>query len=231
MAVTIVTQTFVRNKDLSCYVFSMTGLRERKKEQTRRHIADTARRLFAERGFERVTVAEVARAAEVSDQTVFNYFPTKEDLVYWRLGSFEEELLAAVRDRAAGESALAAFRRFLLAQRGLLGEYDPAALEQLTAFTRMIDASPALQAREAQILNGYTRSLAALLAEQTGAEPGGLEPVVVANALVGVHRSLIGYTRARILAGDHGPELGREVEQLAERAFALLEDGLARYGA
>ena len=111
-------------------------------------------------------MAEVARAADVSEQTVFNYFPTKEDLVYWRLGSFEEELLAGVRDRAAGESALAAFRRFLLAQRGLLGEHDPAALEQLTAFTRMIDASPALQAREAQILNGYTRSLAALLAER-----------------------------------------------------------------
>ncbi len=135
----------------------MTGLRERKKQQTREHIAEAARALFTARGFAKVTVAEVARAADVSEQTVFNYFPTKEDLVYWRLGSFEEELLAAVRDRAAGESALAAFRRFLMAQRGLLGEYDPAAVEQLTAFTRMIDASPALQVREAQILNGYTR--------------------------------------------------------------------------
>src|ERR671929_2130349 len=97
------------------------GLRERKKQQTRQLIADTARRLFAERGFEQVTVAEVARAADVSEQTVFNYFPTKEDLVYWRLGSFEEELLATIRERQSGESALAAFRRFLLAQRGLLG--------------------------------------------------------------------------------------------------------------
>src|SRR5882724_5969692 len=94
------------------------GLRERKKQQTRQLIAETARRLFTERGFERVTVAEVARAAEVSEQTVFNYFATKEDLVYWRLGSFEEELLATVREREPGESALAAFRRFLLAQRG-----------------------------------------------------------------------------------------------------------------
>src|SRR5215207_9650582 len=208
----------------------MTGLRERKKEQTRRHIADTARQLFAARGFERVTVAEVARAAEVSDQTVLNYFPTKEDLVYWRLGSFEEELLAAVRDRAPGESALAAFRRFLFAQRGLLGEHEPDAVEQLTAFTRMIAESAALQAREAQILNGYTRSLAALLAEQSGAAPGELEPVVVANALVGVHRALIGYTRARILAGERGPALARDVERRADRAFALLEHGLGGYG-
>jgi AcrR family transcriptional regulator len=73
------------------------GLRERKKQRTRELIAETARRLFGERGFDRVTVAEVARAAEVSEQTVFNYFPTKEDLVYFRLESFEEELLRTVR--------------------------------------------------------------------------------------------------------------------------------------
>src|SRR5213596_1868265 len=95
------------------------GLRERKKERTRELIAETARRLFAEEGFDRVTVAEVAQAAEVSQQTVFNYFPSKEDLVYWRLESFEEELLATIRDRAPGESALTAFGRVLLAQRGL----------------------------------------------------------------------------------------------------------------
>ena len=68
------------------------GLRERKKQRTRELIAETARRLFAARGFERVTIAEVAREADVSEQTVFNYFPTKEDLVYWRFEGFEDEL-------------------------------------------------------------------------------------------------------------------------------------------
>ena len=85
------------------------GLRERKKQQTRQLIAETARRLFGERGFERVTVAEIARAAEVSEQTVFNYFPTKEDLVYWRLQSFEDELLRddpRARARRAGARRL-----------------------------------------------------------------------------------------------------------------------------
>jgi AcrR family transcriptional regulator len=202
------------------------GLRERKKQQTRGLIAETARRLFAERGFEQVTVADVARAAEVSTQTVFNYFPTKEDLVYWRLGSFEEDLVTAIRERPAGEPALHAFKRFLLSQDGLLGKHDPAAREQLTALTRMIDGSPALQVREAQILAGYTATLAALLAEETGAREGDLEPVVAANALVGVHRALIAYARRRNLAGDHDPKLQREVRAQAERAFALLDGGL-----
>src|SRR5947209_13197856 len=100
------------------------GLRERKKQRTRQLIAESARRLFAERGFEAVPVTGIARAAEVSEATVFNYFPTKEDLVYWRLGTFEDELLATIRDRDTGESALSAFRRFILAQRGLLGQFD-----------------------------------------------------------------------------------------------------------
>src|ERR671930_2380372 len=96
------------------------GLRERKKQQTRQLIADTARRLFAERGFEAVTVAEVARAADVSEATVFNYFPTKEDLFYSGMEAFEEELLSTIRRREPGESVLGAFGRFVMEPRGLL---------------------------------------------------------------------------------------------------------------
>ena len=209
----------------------MTGLRERKKQQTREQIAEAARRLFAERGFEKVRVAEVARAADVSEQTVFNYFPTKEDLVYWRLGSFEDELLATIRDRPPGEPALAAFRRFVLAQRGLLGEHDPDARAQLLAFTRMIVESPALRAREAQILFGYTASLTTLLAEESGVEPGDIRPAVAANAMMGVHRALIEYVRGRVVAGEFGPELAAAVRAEAERAFDLVADGLGGYAA
>src|SRR5436853_609935 len=72
------------------------GLRERKKRKTRESIANAAARLFTERGFEVVTVAEVARAAEVSEQTVFNYFPTKEDLVFDRDAEVEESLVRLV---------------------------------------------------------------------------------------------------------------------------------------
>ena len=108
-----------------------------------------------------MTVAEIARAADVSTQTVFNYFPTKEDLVYWRLESFEEELLATIRDRAPGESVLAAFGRFVRAPRGMLGDYDAEAREALAALTRMIVESPSLLAREQQIFAGYTALAAA----------------------------------------------------------------------
>jgi AcrR family transcriptional regulator len=205
------------------------GLRERKKRQTRQVIAETARHLFGERGFDRVTVAEIARAAEVSEQTVFNYFPTKEDLVYWRLQSFEDELVATIREREPSESALAAFRRFLLAQRGLLGKQDPKAREELAGLTRMITESPALLAREQQIFAGYTATLAALLAEETAADAADLRPTVAANAMMGVHRALVAYARRRVVEGVRHPKLAAEVRARAEEALVLLDAGLEDY--
>jgi AcrR family transcriptional regulator len=205
------------------------GLRERKKQQTRQLIAETARALFAERGFEQVTVAQVARAAEVSQQTVFNYFPTKEDLVFWRLGAFEEELLATIRDRDPGESALAAFHRFLFAQRGLLGSPDPGAQEMLAALARTIAESPALRAREQQIFSGFTDALAALLAAETGAGDGDVRPWVAANAIIGVHRAVVAHARRRVIDGARYPKLAAEVRACAEEAVALVEEGLGAF--
>jgi AcrR family transcriptional regulator len=207
-----------------------TGLRERKKERTRGLIANTARRLFAERGFEAVTVAEVAREADVSQATVFNYFPTKEDLFYSGLEAFEEELLSAIRDREPGESVIAAFRRFILTPRGLVAEKDPTAADRHARAMRVITESPALLAREQQILSGYTDALAELLAEETGARDGSIEPWVVANALIGVHRSLIGFVRRELTAGTRNPKLSRRMLAEGRRALATLEQGLGDYG-
>jgi len=165
----------------------------------------------------------------VSSQTVFNYFPTKEDLFFWRLGAFEEDMLAAVRDRPAGESAVAAYRRFLVGQPGLLGRRDPQSREQLAALNRTIFESPSLRAREEQILAGYTRSLAALLAEEAGAPADDIGARVAATAMMGVHRALIDYTRRRVLEGKLGPRLPRDVRARADEAFALLESGLRDY--
>src|SRR5215211_558114 len=211
------------------------GLRERKKQRTRQLIADTARRLFAERGFEQVTVAEIAREAEVAQATVFNYFPTKEDLFYSRLEAFEEQLLAAIRERPPGESVLSAFAMFLMDQRGVLAMNAPggdrAATEQIRTVTRVITESPALLARERQVFARYTASLAALIAEETGAAPDDVEPWAVANALLGIHRALIDYVRRRTLAGARAAVVAREVRTQAERVFAVLEGGLGDYAA
>ncbi len=90
------------------------GLRERKKARTRQVIADAAARLFAERGFEQVAVSDVAREAEVSEQTVYNYFQTKEQLVTDRDQLVQDELGRLIRGRAAGTTPAAAIREFVL---------------------------------------------------------------------------------------------------------------------
>src|ERR1700728_2261946 len=95
------------------------GLRDLKKARTRRLIADTAARLFAERGYERVAVSDVARAAEVAEQTVYNYFPTKERLVTDREQQIQDRLCDLIRSRPPGVTASAAIRGFVL--EGALG--------------------------------------------------------------------------------------------------------------
>jgi AcrR family transcriptional regulator len=203
------------------------GLRERKKEQRRRLIAEAAHRLFVERGFDRVTVAEVARAADVSEGTVFNYFPTKEELFYGQMEAFEARLVGAVRERPRGESALVAFRRFMLDGLTRLESEEVAAVIETTA--HIVAGSAALLASEREIVARYTEELAALLAEETRARDDDAEPWVVASALMGVHRALVGRVRASVLRGTRGPKLAAEARTQTKRAFAQLERGLAGY--
>jgi AcrR family transcriptional regulator len=212
-----------------CYdrrVSAEPGLRERKKQQTWQLIADTARGLFAERGFDHVTVADVARAADVSEGTVFNYFPSKEDLVYGRMEAFEQEMLQALRERDPGESILAAFGRFVLQPRGFLASSDQQAAEGIAAITRVIAQSPTLLAREGQIFERYTRTLAGLIAEEAGRAPDDVESWVVANALIGVHRALIEYVRRQVLGGVPTERIAQGLRSNGTRALALLERGL-----
>jgi AcrR family transcriptional regulator len=208
------------------------GLRERKKEQTRQLIAETAWRLFADRGFDQVTVAEVARQAQVAVATVFNYFPTKEDLFLFRLEAFGAQLVDTISTRTEGEPALVAFRRYLLESGGLLAQVeagDPQALERLRTVNRVIAASPALLAREQRALARTADALAALLTAETDAPASDLRPQIAANALIGVQRALIDYTRRRVLADEALDRLAADVRRLGLRGFALLEHGLGDY--
>jgi AcrR family transcriptional regulator len=209
---------------------SALGLRERKKHETRQRLSETARRLFCERGFEAVSVAEIAGAADVSEQTVFNYFPSKEDLVYSGLEAFERQLLDAIRRRPAGRSVASAFGDFILEPRGLLAATDDDTAHEMIAVTRMIAASPALLTREREILARYTDALAGLIAKDTGARASDVEPYVAANALMGVHRGLIAYVRERLEAGvTDRRSLRRQVRRRGEDALALLSEGLGQY--
>jgi AcrR family transcriptional regulator len=207
-----------------------SGLRERKMQQTRQLLADTARRLFVERGFENVSVSEIARVADVSEATVFNYFPTKEDLVYSGLEQFENALLAAVRDRPAAETVIDAFGRFVLEPRGFFAAPDEQAARALLGVGRMIAASPALLAREEQIFARYTRTLARLIADEVRVPEGDVRPYVVANALIGVHRALIDYVRGRL---DSEPldrqRLSRGLRRQGRPALELLRRGIGGY--
>ena len=206
-----------------------TGLRERKKKATRQAIAEAARELFVERGFEAVTVAEVARLADVSEATVFNYFRTKEDLFFSGLEFFESALLEAVRQRGPGESALTAFRRFLLDGSRALARDERA--EVIAAAASVLERSAALRAREVEIIDRRARALALVLAEETGASEEDVEAHVVARSLMAVHYAVLTRVRVAAAAGRRGRSLAALAKREAERGFARLESGLAEYAA
>jgi AcrR family transcriptional regulator len=205
---------------------STLGLRERKKQQTRQLIFETASRLFRERGFDAVTVAEVARAADVSDLTVFNYFPTKADLYFGRMEFFEERLLAAVAERPDGEPVLNPFRRLIIDGAAQFSDVNA---ERIARAAPAIAASRALQIHEREVVARYARRLADLLARETHTLPSDPVPIAVATAMFGAHRAVVEYVRAEVLAGHRGPALAARVQAQATRVFAVLEAGIADY--
>src|ERR1700759_3321785 len=122
-----------------------TSLRERKKRETRTRISNVATLLFMAGGFDNVTVAEIAEAANVSKMTVFNYFPRKEELFFDRGAEAVELIDAAIRDREPGESVIRALRTLLLR---LTEARHPlsALLDTIGPFMKVVQDSPALQA-------------------------------------------------------------------------------------
>jgi AcrR family transcriptional regulator len=203
-----------------------TGLRQRKKDETRRRISEVAVGMFAERGFDRVRVAEIARVAEVSEATVYNYFPTKEDLVYAGMENYEARLLETVRTRAPGTTVLAAFRDFVLQPRGALGAADPESVAQIATIARVIAESSALRTREQELFDRFVHELADLISEERGALPDDIEPWVVANALMGVNRAMTKAVHHRARAGQPGQQITRDVLDQGRHVLGVLEHGI-----
>ena len=206
---------------------SQAGLRERKKRQTREQIFEAAQKLFREKGFERVSVAEIARAADVSEVTVFNYFPTKEDLFYGGMQFFEEQLIEAVRSRPKGEPLIKAFRRRLLADADRLALNE--SFDAISLAEKIVSASPSLRAREREIIDRYIARLAELIAAETNAAADDVEPLAVAATLMTTHRALVTNVHQRVLAGQRGRHLADAFKTQVRRSFARLERGLAGY--
>ena len=203
------------------------GRRELRRQETRARIVEAAADLFAERGFDEVSVVEIAQRAGVVEKTVFNHFPLKEGLVFETDPPIREALLDAVRRRPAGESAAAAAGSFVVAATAVLG--TPEAADGVATMARIVRGSRTLQIREREILGDLTSALAAHLAEETGAPDGALEPWLVAHSVLGLYAGLLELARSRLLAGERGPRLTAELRERGERGLALLQFGLAGY--
>ncbi|MEU7858146.1 TetR/AcrR family transcriptional regulator [Nonomuraea sp. NPDC049141] len=205
------------------------GLRERKKRETRQRIADVAMGLFMIHGFDNVTVAQVARAADVSVNTVFNYFGTKEDLFADRQNEVVDLSSRVVRERRPGESIVAAFRRdFIDALE--TGDWRYGMGEGAEVFGRVVEESPALIARMREVEHLSGANLAAVIAEETGAGPDDLTPQLVADQILSTTRLLARHAIRRKMAGEQWPEIWTDVRAQAAGAFDLLESGIGGYG-
>ena len=200
------------------------GLRERKKEQTRAAISHIAVGLFLERGYDHVSIADIAEAAGVAKMTVTNYFPRKEDLVFDQAEGLIRQLAEVIATRAPGESLLAAVRRDYAAAvaRGdvSLGLSSP-------AFARMIQDAPALASRAQEMLNQREQSLGDAIAAETGTDNP--QQRVVAALLAAVPRVLSAEAFRRSLAGQPRDEIRAVLAEQATAGFDLLEPALGGY--
>ncbi|MFI9048453.1 TetR family transcriptional regulator [Streptomyces sp. NPDC053427] len=196
----------------------MTGLRERKKEQTRERIAAVALRLFSERGFDAVTVNEIAEAAEVAKATLFTYFPTKESLALRGVG--DDDLAGIITRRPPEQSPLEALRahhRAFATTQATVGDLDA-----LIASVRVIFDSPTLTAAANGLLYEQRQALAEALADEYGETTAALMAAQIAASLLTLQESYC----HRLLAGVSPQETGRALAEDVELAFDLLEHGL-----
>jgi AcrR family transcriptional regulator len=200
------------------------GLRARKKERLRTAISDAAIGLFLARGFDAVSVADVAAAAEVSRPTVFAYFPVKEDLVLHRLADHEDEASRVVLGRGEHETPLAALRRHFLTQLeardAVSGLSDR---PEVLALYRLMLATPSLAARLLTYIARGEELLAGALLEVGGDE---LTARLVATQVLAVQRTLADENTRQIAAGRTGDDVYPEAVRAAERGFAQLSEGI-----
>ena len=195
----------------------MTGLRERKKQETRQRLADLATMMFAARGFDHVSVADVAEAAGVSKMTVFNYFPRKEDLLFDRVPEFAALITDAVRERRPDQSPVAAVRDLVLRlidERHPLGGFADA----FAGFWQIILDSPVLRARAREVVDGVEALLAGLYAESFDDKHARLSAALT----VAAWRTCYLSGAQRIMAGERASDFFAEHRAWVQECFAAV---------
>lgn len=197
----------------------MAGLRERKKEQNRQRIAAAALRLFVERGFDAVTVNEIAEAAEVAKATLFSYFPTKESLVLHGVGG--DDLAGVVAHRSPGETFLAALRSHHRALAGQVAEADTDTDALLTR-VGVIQGSAALRSAADALVYRQREALAHALAAECGDRAAAFAAAQITAALLTLQQRYFQH----LLGGMSAQDAAHALAEDTEFAFDLLELGL-----
>jgi AcrR family transcriptional regulator len=207
------------------------GLRARKKRLMRQQLSDTATRMFVERGFDAVRVAEVAEACGVSEKTVFNYFPTKESLVLDRLEVTMASLRTGLADPAVPptEAALRILDRELTAMTAWLNNQDdPAeAAEAMRRFGGLIRATPSLRAYQSDMMDQFVSLAAEILAARAAMRAEDPEPQIAARALLGLWHVQAESLRKH-LSGPPG-QIHELVTADVRRAARLIDSGLSSF--
>ena len=192
------------------YRMTGTGLRERGKARRRAAIIRAAYELFAERGYDATTVADIAEAAEVAPRTVAMYFPSKQDIALSRFSDGVASLSTALRDRQPGELIHEIFGRWLLASQS-----EPEDREMYRLARRMFAANPDLGALRAARMAAAIREGAAMIADETGGPADAIGPRIAAAAAAAIAMEVV------------DTEPGTEREDAVAAAMRFLEGGTA----
>jgi AcrR family transcriptional regulator len=212
-------------------VSELNDRRARKKAKTRAEVHGAAQRLFAERGFDAVTIADIAAAADVAVQTVFNHFATKEELFFDGRTPWVAGAAAAVRDREPTVAPLTALRTYLVT---IVGELEADSTDDRRRFRATIDASPALRSRELELVNQAEQRLAEALTEawtpDAGIPAGEADPATAAALVAATWLAVVRVflTTQRPLV-DESTDTARpvaDIAALAERLMCRLEKDL-----
>jgi AcrR family transcriptional regulator len=202
------------------------GLRERKKRRTRQQISDVATSLFVVRGFDHVKVAEIAEIVGVSEKTVYNYFPTKESLVFDRADEGIARVAAALRERQPGESPTKAMLRALSDDMDDIEDLPERLYVFFPMFAEMVASTPSLRAARLDLQNRLVEVATEELAALADVDPRDPEPQIAARAMVALYDLSQDSRMRHIEQGLRGGELRAAVRADLERAARLLETGL-----